>query len=171
MLRLRLYAPLFLPTLHLDVPIYILCPGISGSERVCFALIALHLFFDLNLSSMHCNRWFLDGNTNPLCQRGHFPPCTKLISIPHHPITPPHLIETAYIFQRQPHFFCTLYMYDKTKAYACVREMCSNRGHKVVVAKYNTTDCCPSIVRTLFYSLIVISWKLPHDALLMSYIY
>lgn len=108
MLRLRLYSPLFLPTLHLDVPIYILCPGISGSERVCFALIASHLFFDLNLSSMHCNHWFLDGNTNPLCQRGHFPPCTKLISIPHHPITPPHLIETAYIFQRQPHFFFVL---------------------------------------------------------------
>lgn len=80
-------------------------PRYQRQRESLFRARSLAPFFYLNLSSMHCNHWFLDGNTNPLCQRGHFPPCTKLISIPHHPITPPHLIETAYIFQRQPHFF------------------------------------------------------------------
>lgn len=68
------------------------CAHLSPSTRGLFGARSLAPFH-FNLNSMHYNHGFLNGNTNPLCQRGHFPPCTKLISIPHHPITPPHWLK------------------------------------------------------------------------------
>lgn len=68
------------------------CAYLSPSTRGLFCARSLAPFH-FNLNSMHYNHGFLNGNTNPLCQRGHFPPCTKLISIPHHPITPPHWLK------------------------------------------------------------------------------
>ncbi len=85
---------------------------------------------------MHYNSGFLNGTANPLCQRGHFPLRTKLISIPHHPIMPPHRM-------KQPTFsgaaaFLVLCMYDKADAHACLCEMCGNAGWRHAVATANT---------------------------------
>lgn len=90
---------------------------------------------DLNLDSMHYNHGFLNGNTNPLCQRGHFPPHkTHFNSTSSHYAST--LIETANIFRGSCSIF-VLCMYDKAKAYACVCEMCSNAGWRLTVAIAN----------------------------------
>lgn len=66
--------------------------------------------FDLNRYSIHYNHGLLNRNTNPLCQRGHFPPCTKthLNSTSSHYAST--LIEKAYIFRGSQVFLCYVFM-------------------------------------------------------------
>lgn len=102
---------LFSSPSHLAFPTYPAAfhAQLSPAARGVFcarSLAPFHFIFN----SVHCNHRFLNGNTNPLCQRGRFPPCTKLIPVPHHPITPPHWLKQP-AFSGAAGFFSLLFFF------------------------------------------------------------
>lgn len=110
-LRYAFYSEFFmyLSTLHAQL---------STATRGLFCAHSLAPF-DLNRYSIHYNHGLLNGNTNPLCQRGHFPPCTKthLNSTSSHYAST--LIEKAYIF-RGSQVFCAMYVWQGQSLCLCI---------------------------------------------------